>query len=76
MLMGFFFPLGMSSIKERHPETLPWAWSINGFFSVIASSGTLLLISNAGMMATAVLAVICYLIAVLFFPRADVGFNQ
>ena len=70
LLMGFFFPLGMSSIKEHHAVTLPWAWSINGFFSVIASSGAVLLASNVGLFLTASIAVVCYWVGVFFFPAA------
>jgi hypothetical protein len=66
--MGIFFPLGMSSLKEVDEGALPWAWSINGFFSVIASSGAVLLSSNAGMLVTAVIAMLCYWVALLFFP--------
>ncbi len=68
LLMGFFFPLGMSSLKESHVGALPWAWSINGFFSVIASSGAVLLASNAGLLVTAAAAVICYWVGIFFFP--------
>jgi hypothetical protein len=68
LLMGFFFPLGMSGLKETDAGALPWAWSINGFFSVIASSGAVLLASNAGLLFTAVIAMICYWVALFFFP--------
>lgn len=68
LLMGLFFPLGMSGLKETDAGALPWAWSINGFFSVIASSGAVLLASNAGLLVTAVIAMICYWVGLFFFP--------
>ncbi len=68
LCMGIFFPLGMSGLKEVDAGALPWAWSINGFFSVIASSGVVLVASNAGLLVTAVIAVLCYWISLLFFP--------
>jgi hypothetical protein len=68
LLMGLFFPMGMSSLKTTHEQALPWAWSINGFFSVIASSGTVLLTSTMGIRATAAIAVACYWVGVAFFP--------
>jgi hypothetical protein len=69
LCMGVFFPLGMSGLKTRNPSALPWAWSVNGFFSVIASTGTVLIASNAGLLTTGIAAVLCYWTALIFFPR-------
>lgn len=34
--MGIPFPQGLSLIKEVSPSLVPWAWAVNGFFSVIS----------------------------------------
>jgi hypothetical protein len=70
LCMGLFFPLGMSALKVGDAAALPWAWSVNGFFSVLASTGTVLVASNAGLLATALAALLCYWMALLFFPSA------
>ncbi|MDX2109876.1 MAG: hypothetical protein SFY80_06485 [Verrucomicrobiota bacterium] len=35
-LMGIFFPVAIDSIKQSHPQLIPWAWGVNGIFSVMA----------------------------------------
>jgi hypothetical protein len=32
--MGMPFPLGMVSLGEIAPKGIPWAWGMNGFFTV------------------------------------------
>src|SRR5208337_1330007 len=34
--MGFFFPLGLSRLP-RDSGLIPWAWALNGAFSVVAT---------------------------------------
>jgi hypothetical protein len=70
LCMGLFFPLGMAAVKVKDEKALPWAWSVNGFFSVIASTGTVLLASNAGLFITALAALFCYGVALLFYPSS------
>ena len=36
VLMGISFPIGMRLLGERAPGMIPWAWAVNGCFSVIA----------------------------------------
>jgi hypothetical protein len=35
--MGFPFSLGLSSWGRDRPGFLPWAWALNGAFSVVAT---------------------------------------
>ncbi|MDX1763391.1 MAG: hypothetical protein R3231_03645 [bacterium] len=35
-LMGIPFPAAVRQLALREPEGIPWAWAINGFFSVVA----------------------------------------
>lgn len=35
-LMGIPFPLGMSLLGSKAPHLIPWAWAVNGCFSVLA----------------------------------------
>lgn len=68
-VMGFPFPLGISQIKNRGAPTLAWAWSINGYLSVVASSGVVLLSSNIGLLYSGICALFFYLLATIFFPE-------
>jgi hypothetical protein len=36
-LMGLPFPGGLRVVEARQPSFVPWAWAINGSFSVISS---------------------------------------
>ncbi len=36
-LMGMPFPMGIRLLKGADPDTIPWAWSANGCFSVMGS---------------------------------------
>jgi len=68
-VMGLFFPTALSLLQKRDAYSLPWAWSVNGFFSVIASTGVVLVASNTGFLLTGIIALSCYWTAMLFFNR-------
>jgi hypothetical protein len=67
--MGFPFPVAMSRLRIRGDDSIPWAWSINSYFSVIASTGAMILASNAGLLWTGLCAVVLYAGALLVFPE-------
>jgi hypothetical protein len=59
--MGIPFPQGLKRIKELNIENVPWAWSINGFFSVISIILATLFAILFGFKIVFIIAVICYL---------------
>jgi len=63
--MGMCFPLGIQIIRKLHDHLIPWAWGINGAFSVLASILSLLLAINFGLRATFLTGVACYAFALL-----------
>jgi len=67
--MGMPFPLAVSILRERADSSLPWAWSINGFLSVAASTGAALLASGIGLLWTGAAALLLYFIAFFCFPK-------
>jgi predicted membrane-bound spermidine synthase len=69
--MGMPFPLGISALKDREDASLPWAWSINGYLSVISSVGVILVASNIGIRTTGFLALLCYLLTLFCFPGRE-----
>jgi hypothetical protein len=48
ILMGTPFPLGMSALGASAPRLIPWAWSVNGCFSVLAPILAIMLALSAG----------------------------
>lgn len=67
--MGIPFPRGLEIIKIKHTKILPWAWGINGFFSVISILTTSIISIIFGFNAVLILASIIYLSAGLLSRR-------
>ena len=67
--MGIPFPSAIALVKEKDDFSLPWAWSVNGYFSVVASSGVLLLSTNSGLLITGCVALFTYAASLFFFPE-------
>ncbi|MEW5815546.1 MAG: hypothetical protein AB1798_09165 [Spirochaetota bacterium] len=69
--LGMPFPSGLSALTENRPVLLPWAWGVNGAFSV---SGTILarLVSvSFGFNVTLLVALSLYIVAAVLFPRTE-----
>jgi len=62
-LMGLFFPLGVDAVKQRAPEFVPWAWGINGVFSVLSPILAVTISMLLGQKAVFTLAIVLYLLA-------------
>lgn len=48
LLMGLPFPTGLSWLSKRSQSEIPWAWAINGYFSVISASLATIIAVEAG----------------------------
>jgi hypothetical protein len=59
-VLGMPFPMGMRILRERCPDLLPWAWSINAFLSVFSSILCILFAMAAGFSSVLWLAAIIY----------------
>ena len=68
LALGLPFPLGLARLAER-PRLLPWAWGLNGAFSVLATPLATLLAREAGYSRVLLAAVAMYGVACLSFPR-------
>jgi hypothetical protein len=68
-LMGMPFPLALSRMARAGSTAIPYAWGVNGFFSVagatVASIGALWI----GFHATVASGAVLYLLAGIVFPR-------
>ena len=65
--MGIPFPSGLSILTPNKEVLIPWAWGVNGFFSVIGSATTVLIAIGCGFKAIIILAVLLYIVAAVAF---------
>lgn len=63
LLLGMPFPIGLRLISGEASALVPWAWGVNGFFTVIGSVLSMILGMALGFRAVLVLAAACYLVA-------------
>jgi spermidine synthase len=65
--LGFFFPLGLTRLP-RDSGLIPWAWALNGAFSVVATPLANLMAISAGYRSLILLSLTLYVMAYLVFP--------
>lgn len=68
VMLGLPFPLGMARLGSG--ATLPWAWALNGAFSVLATPLANLIAREAGFDRVLFCAVLLYVVALVTFPTA------
>lgn len=66
--LGVPFPLGLYIFRGHYSNFLPWAWSLNGAFSVIATPLASLLALTYGYRLVVMVALACYLAVYLSYP--------
>jgi len=69
LALGFPFPLGLDRFQREGPALLPWAWALNGAFSVVATPAANLIGHGAGLSWLLVAGMVCYSAAALAWPR-------
>ena len=62
-LMGTPFPWGMAALQKRAAVTVPLAWAINGFGSVVSASVAVVLAMSLGFKILLALAALSYVLA-------------
>ena len=65
--MGMFFPSGLNKLSQNRGELLPWAWGMNGAFSVAGSLLARFIAVTAGFRVLLIAALLCYGFAGLLF---------
>jgi hypothetical protein len=68
--LGLAFPLGLEQLRGR-VFLLPWAWGLNGAFSVVATPLANLVLRTIGLHAVLCGAVVLYAVAALSFPAPE-----
>lgn len=73
--MGFFlgmpFPLGISLLRTRMPAAIPWAWAMNGLFTVVGSLLAVICSLLFGFHLTFFLGLCFYAVAFLCFQSKN-----
>jgi SAM-dependent methyltransferase len=65
VLLGIPFSTGLRLVGEVAPPLVPWAWAVNGFFTVIGSVAAMILGMVWGFNAVLIIAAACYGIALV-----------
>ncbi len=68
--LGLPFPLGLDRFQKDSDALLPWAWALNGAFSVIATPLANLLGIGIGLPALLIGGMLCYIAAIFVLPKA------
>lgn len=63
ILLGLPFPLGLCVVSEEAVSLVPWAWGVNGFFTVIGTISALIIGMTFGFKAALLVGALSYLIA-------------
>jgi hypothetical protein len=69
ILMGMMFPLGLKRVGRSQDQLIPWAWSANGFSSVIATIAAPILAMQWGFDLVVWAALGCYGLATMLSLR-------
>ncbi len=69
--LGRPFALGTSSLAAYSDSLVPWAWAINGAFSVVATPLASILSVSTGWSAVLMLALVIYLSTAVSFPQVS-----
>ncbi|HTQ65031.1 MAG TPA: hypothetical protein VMI12_09545 [Puia sp.] len=69
ILLGMPFPLGITLVGNKSPALIPWAWGVNGFFTVIGSVLALILSMMIGFQAVLWIAIFIYLLSLLVISK-------
>ncbi len=68
LCMGAFFPAGLQRLKDEAPAFVPWAWGLNGVFSVVAPVLSVGISMTWGVSALLLGSLLVYLGAALAYP--------
>ena len=63
IMLGMPFPTGLRVVAAEAPGLVPWAWGINGFFTVMGTILALMFAMMFGFFTVLVMAGMCYLLA-------------
>jgi hypothetical protein len=69
LFLGIPFPLGIRLLGKGNTSLIPWAWAINGCFSVLSPVTAFLIAISHGFKTVLLLGTLCYLIAFIIMRK-------
>jgi MFS family permease len=66
--MGMPFPTGIRAVGQRTPELVPWAWGMNGVFSVLGSTAVIIVSMFSSFTISLAAAALIYAVAAMVAP--------
>jgi hypothetical protein len=72
-LLGIPMPTGLRLLNARAPQMIPWAWGINGAFSVVGATLAIFVAMNWGFQVTLLAASGSYLIGLAALAGSEPG---
>ncbi|MCK5809300.1 hypothetical protein KAH37_09970, partial [bacterium] len=67
LLLGQFFPIGLTLVGEKDASFIPWAYATNGMAGVVSSIVSIILAMLFGFTFVLTMAAFCYFIAAVAF---------
>jgi hypothetical protein len=58
--LGMPFPIGIDYLAEKKSDDIPWAWALNGYFSVISTVLAIIISVEAGYFVLLLMAALTY----------------
>jgi hypothetical protein len=74
--LGRPFPLGNASLGKSAATLIPWAWAINGAFSVISTPLANILSNSLGWRIVIAAALLLYVTSIFTFPKTRIEKNE
>ena len=71
--LGVFLPTILDAMKRPSPHLVPWAWGVNGIFSVLAPLIAVAIATTFGISALLLSSVPVYLMVAFSFPETLAG---
>lgn len=70
-VLGMPFPLGLSVLAKANPQSIPWAWAMNGYATVVGISSAALIAMRTGYAALILMSLAVYLLGFLALRASD-----
>lgn len=67
--LGVFFPTLLDALKRDNPHLIPWAWGVNGVFSVLAPLLAVAVATTFGVSALLLTSIPIYLVVAFSYPE-------
>jgi hypothetical protein len=64
-VLGMPFPIGLGMLAQTSPESIPWAWAMNGYATVVGVSSAVLIALQTGFSVLLIMALGVYLLGFL-----------